>query len=52
MLFRLENENTSRHTHCGVLEFTAPEGSVYLPYWVNSKLLKQNSTFELIKFHR
>ena len=36
MLFRLENEHTTRHTHCGVLEFSAPEGSCYLPYWVRN----------------
>ena len=34
MLFKLENEASSRHSHCGVLEFSAPEGSCYMPYWV------------------
>jgi len=38
MLFRLENEHTTRHTHCGVLEFSAPEGSCYLPYWMMQNL--------------
>ena len=36
MLFKVENRKTGRSTHCGVLEFTADEGHVYLPYWVGS----------------
>ena len=34
MLFKLTNTRTQRETHCGVLEFIAEEGRVYLPYWV------------------
>lgn len=34
MLFKLTNKKTNRITHCGVLEFVADEGKVYLPYWV------------------
>ena len=34
MLFKVENRKTGRSTHCGVLEFIADEGHVYLPYWV------------------
>lgn len=34
MLFRAENRRTGKHTHCGVLEFVADEGSVYIPYWM------------------
>lgn len=34
MLFQLENESMGRKTHCGVLEFSAQEGSCYMPYWV------------------
>ena len=33
MLFKLTNIRTNRITHCGVLEFVADEGKVYLPYW-------------------
>lgn len=34
-LFQLSNPARSdKKTHCGVLEFTAEEGHVYLPYWV------------------
>ena len=35
MLFKVENRKTGRSTHCGVLEFIADEGHVYLPYWVS-----------------
>ena len=34
MLFKVENRRNSRSTHCGVLEFIADEGMVYMPYWV------------------
>lgn len=34
MLFKLTNRKTDQITHCGVLEFVADEGKVYLPYWV------------------
>lgn len=37
MLFKLTNKNTERITHCGVLEFVADEGKVYLPLWVRYK---------------
>lgn len=35
MLFKVDNRKTGRSTHCGVLEFIADEGHVYLPYWVS-----------------
>jgi ubiquitin fusion degradation protein 1 len=34
MLFKLQNNQQARHTHCGVLEFVADEGRIYIPYWV------------------
>lgn len=34
MLFELHNPATERVSHCGVLEFIADEGMIYLPYWV------------------
>ena len=37
MLFKLTNNKINRTTHCGVLEFVADEGKIYLPYWVSSK---------------
>ncbi|XP_023288378.1 ubiquitin fusion degradation protein 1 homolog isoform X2 [Orussus abietinus] len=39
MLFKLTNKKTNRITHCGVLEFVADEGKVYLPYWMMHNLL-------------
>jgi len=39
MLFKLTNIRTNRITHCGVLEFVADEGKVYLPYWMMRNLL-------------
>ena len=35
MLFKLKNSKSERATHCGVLEFVADEGKMYLPYWVS-----------------
>lgn len=34
MLFELNNSIAGRVTHCGVLEFIADEGLIFLPYWV------------------
>ena len=45
MLFKLTNERKERKTHCGVLEFVAEEGRMYVPHWVNSNYLKQYSLF-------
>jgi len=39
MLFKLTNRKTDQITHCGVLEFVADEGKVYLPYWMMRNLL-------------
>ena len=41
MVFRVENPTTGRNTHCGVLEFVAEEGNVYLPHWMMNNLLLQ-----------
>jgi len=41
MLFQVENGREGRFTHCGVLEFIADEGMVYLPYWMMQNLLLQ-----------
>lgn len=38
MLFRLTNSD-NRTTHCGVLEFTAEEGTCYIPFWMMQNLL-------------
>ena len=34
MLFELRNASAERVSHCGVLEFIAEEGMIYMPYWV------------------
>ncbi|KAE8709238.1 Detected protein of confused Function [Hibiscus syriacus] len=34
MLFELRNAAAERASHCGVLEFIAQEGMIYMPYWV------------------
>ena len=31
---QLSNKKTSKTTHCGVLEFVADEGKIYIPYWM------------------
>ncbi|KAK0662659.1 Ubiquitin fusion degradation protein 1 [Lasiodiplodia hormozganensis] len=38
MLFELINGAASKRTHAGVLEFTAEEGKIYLPYWLMQTL--------------
>ncbi|TDH69502.1 hypothetical protein CCR75_002256 [Bremia lactucae] len=38
MLFKVTNEGVERFSHCGVLEFSAPEGSCYMPYWMMQNL--------------
>lgn len=40
MLFRL-NAESGQTTHCGVLEFTAEEGTCYIPFWMMQNLLIQ-----------
>ncbi|KAM7500273.1 hypothetical protein LguiA_024687 [Lonicera macranthoides] len=34
MIFSIQNPSTDKVSHCGVLEFGAPEGLVYLPDWM------------------
>ncbi|BFZ18670.1 hypothetical protein BsWGS_21709 [Bradybaena similaris] len=38
MLFKLTNRKTNKETHCGVLEFVAEEGRVFIPYWLMRNL--------------
>jgi len=38
MLFKLSNSISGRTTHCGVLEFIADEGKIYIPYWMMQNL--------------
>lgn len=38
MMFSIRNEQGTRQSHCGVLEFSAPEGLCYLPSWLMKHL--------------
>ncbi|KAG0466661.1 hypothetical protein HPP92_018241 [Vanilla planifolia] len=49
MLFELCNTTTERVSHCGVLEFIAEEGMVYVPYWMMQNLLLQEGDTVQIK---
>ena len=35
MMFSIKNPATLIKTHCGVMEFSAAEGTAYLPFWVS-----------------
>lgn len=39
MLFNLKSDGSGQSTHCGVLEFTAEEGTCYIPFWMMQNLL-------------
>merc|ERR1719180_101485 len=39
MLFKLTNKRIEKTTHCGVLEFVADEGKIYIPYWMMQNLM-------------
>ncbi|KAL3315232.1 Ubiquitin recognition factor in ER-associated degradation protein 1 [Cichlidogyrus casuarinus] len=45
MLFKLTNPDQSRSMHCGVLEFVAGEGKVFLPYWMLQNLLTEEGAY-------
>lgn len=47
MLFRLTAGD--RTTHCGVLEFTAEEGCVYIPFWMMQNLLIEEGTLLTVR---
>jgi ubiquitin fusion degradation protein 1 len=44
MLFRLQSSSKGTMTHSGVLEFTAEEGSCYIPFWMMQNLLIEEGT--------
>jgi len=48
MLFEITNVKQKKKTHCGVLEFVADEGVVYLPYWMMQNLLLAEG--DVVKF--
>lgn len=35
IMFKITNTKKNLISHCGVLEFSAEEGRVYIPFWVN-----------------
>jgi len=49
MLFELNNEQLGKKTHCGVLEFTAEEGRIYLPFWMMQNLFVEQGTLVKLK---
>lgn len=49
MLFELRNAATERVSHCGVLEFIAEEGMIYMPYWMMQNLLLQEGDTVCVK---
>ncbi|GAU49249.1 hypothetical protein TSUD_87640 [Trifolium subterraneum] len=49
MLFELRNPSAERTTHCGVLEFTADEGIVYLPNWMMEDMLLEEGAIVSLK---
>lgn len=48
MLFHVTSASSGRSTHCGVLEFVAEEGIVYMPHWMMQNLLLQVG--DMVKF--
>jgi ubiquitin fusion degradation protein 1 len=44
-----DNNNNNRSTHCGVLEFTAEEGCVYIPFWMMQNLLIEEGTLLTVR---
>ncbi|GAB2270599.1 hypothetical protein Dimus_005482 [Dionaea muscipula] len=49
MLFELRNDAASRISHCGVLEFIAEEGMIYMPYWMMENMLLQEGDIVRVK---
>ncbi|CAK7329600.1 unnamed protein product [Dovyalis caffra] len=49
MLFELRNAATERVSHCGVLEFIAEEGMIYMPYWMMENLVLQEGDIVRVK---
>ena len=49
MLFELSNSAVGKHTHCGVLEFTADEGRCYLPFWMMQGLFIEEGALLNVK---
>jgi len=46
---KCSKESTHRRTHCGVLEFTAPEGNCYVPFWMMQNLMLEEGGLLSVK---
>nr|GEZ68625.1 hypothetical protein [Tanacetum cinerariifolium] len=42
MTFYIRNPDTELHSHCGVIEFTADEGVVFMPKWMMENMKLQD----------
>lgn len=49
MLFQLSNPSMDRRTHCGVCEFTAPEGRCSIPFWMMQNLMLSEGSLISVK---
>jgi len=51
MQFEIRNENVDplKRTHVGVLEFTAEEGRMYIPYWIMQNLLLEEGELVTVR---
>ncbi|XP_014522325.1 ubiquitin recognition factor in ER-associated degradation protein 1-like [Vigna radiata var. radiata] len=49
MLFELRNDAAERISHCGVLEFIAEEGMIYMPNWMMENMLLQEGDLVKVK---
>eukprot|EP00108_Taenia_solium_P001658 TsM_000488400 transcript=TsM_000488400 gene=TsM_000488400 len=49
MTFKLTNTAANRSTHCGVLEFVADEGRIYVPYWMLQNLCLEEGDLVHVK---
>lgn len=49
MLFELSNSSAERLSHCGVMEFVADEGIIYMPYWMMENMLLQEGSIVHVK---
>ena len=49
MLFEIKNFCNDKKTHCGVLEFSAEEGKIYIPFWMMQNLLLEEGALISLK---
>merc|ERR1711972_220273 len=52
MMFKLVNKSKNMETHAGVLEFTAPSGKVFLPYWMMRRLLLEEGEVVSVEYKK